>query len=77
MKKVFLQVYYVGVMTANLNFLENTFTADRGQLKTELERNIFSNTSERLFLMLQTVCGKTKLALNQKYINDTQNQIPA
>ena len=64
-------------MTANLNFLGNAFTADRGQLKTELERNIFSNTSERLFLMLQTVCGKTKLALNQKYINDTQNQIPA
>ena len=64
-------------MTANLNFLGNAFTADRGQLKIELERNIFSNTSESLFLMLQTVCGKMKLALNQQYINDIQNQTPA
>ena len=77
MKQVFVQIYYIGIMTANLNFLENTFTVDRGQLKTELERNIFSNTSERLFLMLQSVCGKMKLALNQQDMNDTQNQTPA
>ena len=55
---------------------KNTFTADRGQLRAEIERNVFSNTSERLFLMFQSACGRMKLALKQQYISNTQNQIP-
>ena len=47
--------------------------ADRDQLKhRETQRNVFSNTSERLSLTLQCVYGKVKLALNQKYINNAQ-----
>ena len=42
---------------------KNTFAADRVQLRTEIERNIFSNTSECLLLTLQSVCGIVKLAL--------------
>ena len=53
--------------------IKNTFMADRDQLKhRETQRNVFSNTSERLSLTLQCVYGKVKLALNQKYINNAQ-----
>ena len=55
---------------------KNNFTGDRGQLRAGIDRNVFSKTSERLFLMLRRICGKVKLALNQKYINNTQNQTP-
>ena len=46
--------------------------ADRDHLRAETQGNVFSNTSERLFLTLQCVYGKVKLALNQKYINNAQ-----
>ena len=42
----------------------------------EIERNVLSNTSERLLLMVQSVYRKVKLALNQHYINNTQNKTP-
>ena len=42
---------------------------DRGQLR-EIQRNVFSNT---LFVKLQSVCGKVKLALNQLYIDIVPN----
>ena len=58
-------------------FFKNTFTADRGQLRAGIERNVFSKTWERLFLMLRSIFGNVKLALSQKYINNAQNQTPA
>ena len=65
-------------MTANLNFLENCLRilsrGDSGQLRTEIEKNLFSDISERFFLKFQSVSGSVKLALNQQYINNTQNQ---
>ena len=42
----------------------------------EKRTNMFSNTSEHLFLTFQSVCGKVKWALNQQNINNAQNQIP-
>ena len=39
--------------------------ADRGQLRAETQRNAFSNTLECLFLKLQSIYRKVKLALNQ------------
>ena len=55
-------------------FFKNTFTADRGQLRDEIQRNLFCNTSGRLFLIPQNDCRKLKLAANQLYINNTQNK---
>lgn len=31
----------------------------------EIQANLFSNTSERVFLIPQSICGNVKLALNQ------------
>ena len=45
---------------------KNTFMADGSQLRHEIKRNIFSNTSQHLFLVHQSVSGKVKLALNQQ-----------
>ena len=45
---------------------KNALTVDRDQSKAEIQKNIFSNTSEHLFLILQSICGKMKLALNQQ-----------
>ena len=71
-----LHVLYDCKFKFSRELFKNTFTADRGQLRAEIEKNVFSNTSERLFLILQSVCGKVKLALNQQHINNTQNQTP-
>ena len=57
-------------MIASLRFPENCL------IVYEIERNVFSNTLEHLFLTLQSVCGKVKLTLNQQYINNAQNQTP-
>ena len=45
---------------------KDAFTADRAQLRDEIERNVFFNSSEHLHLTLQSVWGKVKLALNQQ-----------
>ena len=66
-------------MNASLQFLENCknyFMADRTKLRDEIQKNVFSNISEHLFLTFQSVYGKLKLALNQEYIINAQNQTP-
>ena len=55
---MFPQVYYIAIMTANLNFPDNCLrilSADCVQLRAEIERDIFYNASERLFLTLQII----------------------
>ena len=67
---------YDGKFKFTRELFKNTSTADLGQSNAKIERNAFSNNSERFFLIVKSVCGKVKLALNQEYINNTRNQTP-
>lgn len=45
-------------------------------IRDEMQKNVFSIASECLFLILWSICGRAKLALNQKKINNAENQTP-
>ena len=70
-----LQRRYASKFKFFRNLLKNHLQANRGQLIAQIERNVFSNASERLF-QTPSGCGKVKLVLNQQYIIKAQYYTP-